>query len=89
MTPESLAQIFHQAFMAAFYLSAPLLLIGFVIGVVINLIQIATSLQDTTFSTVPRLGAFFAGLIFLMPWMLNKMSTYAVSILGDLGRYAK
>jgi flagellar biosynthetic protein FliQ len=88
MTPETAVHIISQAFWTTFWLAAPLLLIGFIVGVIVNLIQIATSLQDPTFSTIPRLAAFLLGFLALMPWMLNHISGYAASILGDLGRYA-
>lgn len=89
MTPETVVQVIRQALMAAFWLSAPLLVIGFIAGVVISLIQIATSMQDNAFSSIPRLAAFLAGLLFLLPWMLSRAMSYTVSILGDLGRYAR
>ena len=89
MTPELVVQVMRQALMAAFWLSAPLLVIGFVAGLVISLVQIATSMQDTAFSSIPRLVAFLVGLLFLLPWMLSRAMSYTVSILGDLGRYAR
>ena len=89
MTPELVVQIMRQALMATFWLAAPLLVIGFVAGLVISLVQIATSMQDNAFSTIPRLAAFLVGLLFLLPWMLSRAMTYTVSILGDLGRYAR
>ncbi len=49
--------------MMAFWLSAPLLAIGFAAGIVVSLVQIATSMQDNAFSTIPRLLAFLAGLL--------------------------
>jgi len=75
--------------MAAFWLAAPLLAIGFAAGVAVSLAQIATSMQDNAFSTIPRLMAFLAGLILLMPWMLQKSMSYTLALLGDLGRYAR
>jgi flagellar biosynthetic protein FliQ len=89
MTPEFVVEIFRDAFITAFSLAAPLLMIGFGVGVVINLIQVATSLQDSSVSTVPRLAAFLGGLLMLLPWMLNRMTTYTTGIFGDLARYAK
>ena len=89
MTPDSAVQIVREMFMAAFWLSAPLLAIGFVVGIAISLIQIVTSIQDSGFSAIPRLLAFLGALILLMPWMVNKLMTYTTGILGDLGRYAK
>ncbi len=39
-----------QALMAAFWICAPLLVVAFVVSILINLIQIATSMQDPVFS---------------------------------------
>jgi flagellar biosynthesis protein FliQ len=89
MTPETVVQIIRQALMTTFWLAAPLLVIGFIAGIAISLVQIATSMQDNAFSTIPRLVAFLAGLLFLLPWMLQRMMSYTVAILGDLGRYAR
>jgi flagellar biosynthesis protein FliQ len=89
MTPETVVEIMRQALMAAFWLAAPLLAIGFAAGIAVSLVQIATSMQDNAFSTIPRLIAFLAGLIVLMPWMLEKSMAYTVDLLGNLGRYAR
>jgi flagellar biosynthesis protein FliQ len=89
MTQDTVIHILRQALMTAFWLSAPLLIVGFIAGIVVSLVQIVTSIQDTGFSTIPRLGAFLATLLLAMPWMLNKITSYAISILGDLGRYGR
>jgi flagellar biosynthetic protein FliQ len=89
MTPEIVVQVIRQALMATFWLAAPLLAIGFIAGLVISLVQIATSMQDNAFSTIPRLLAFLAGLLFLLPWMLRQMMGYTIALFGDLGRYAR
>ena len=52
-----------------------------------NLIQVATSLQDSAFSTFPRLAAFLGGFVLLMPWMLNKLTTYTAAVFTDIAKY--
>ena len=89
MTPEFVIQILRECLMTAFWLSAPLLIIGFVAGIVVSLIQIVTSIQDTGFATIPRLAAFLGAFLLSLPWMLAKMTAYTVGILGDLSRYAR
>jgi len=89
MTPEAVVEIIRQALMTAFWLSAPLLVVGFVAGVIISLVQVITSMQDAAFSTIPRLGAFLVALLLSLPWMLKKMLAYSTVLLGDLGRYAR
>ena len=88
VTPQLAIHVVSDALLVAFWICAPLLLISFTLGIIINLIQIATSLQDQVFSTVPRLAACLAGLLLLLPWMLSRASGYAVSVLRDLSRYA-
>jgi flagellar biosynthetic protein FliQ len=89
MTPESVAQILRQALLTTLWVGAPLLVIGFAAGIVMSLIQIVTSIQDSAFNTIPRLAAFLVGLILFMPWMLKRIMAYTIAVLGDLGRYAR
>jgi flagellar biosynthetic protein FliQ len=89
MSPEFATEIIKSALWTTLVVSGPLLMLGFVVGVVINLVQIATSMQDSAFSSVPRLGAFLVGLVVLMPWMLSKLMGYTTFLFGDLARYAK
>jgi len=89
MTSATVAELIRQSLITAFWLSLPLLAVGFFTGIVISLLQIITSIQDTAFGTVPRLAAFFAGLLILLPWMLSKLIGFTTLLLGDLGRYAR
>ena len=89
MTPDSVVHLIRETLLATFWLSAPLLAIGLVAGILMSLLQIVTSIQDTAFSTVPRLVAFLAGIIVLLPWMLMRLMAYTTSILGDLPRFAR
>jgi flagellar biosynthetic protein FliQ len=89
MTPEMVVQMMREALLTAFWLAAPLLAIGFAAGIAMSLVQIATSMQDNAFSTVPRLMAFLAALLLSMPWMIQKSMAYAGALLGNLGRYAR
>jgi len=87
MGAEAIVQAIREALMAAFWLALPLLLLGFIVTIVINMIQIATSLQDSAFSAFPRLVTFLAGTILLMPWMLQKASSYALQVFTNLPKY--
>jgi len=87
MTPEAAVNLVHGALMAAFSMSAPLLGIGLSVAIVMNIVQIATSLQDNAFSTLPRLAAFLVGFSVLMPWMLKQWMSYTVGICTEIAKY--
>lgn len=88
MNTQQVVDLVRQALMTTFWLSLPLLGAGFVAGVVISLVQILTSMQDSAFATVPRLAAFLLALFLALPWMLTKLIEYTVRLYSDFGRYA-
>jgi len=89
MTSDNIVEILRHALLAAFWIAAPLMAIAFAAGVVISLAQIVTSIQDTAFSSIPRLIVFVVAILMLMPWMIQRMTVYTTSLFGDLGRYAR
>jgi flagellar biosynthetic protein FliQ len=89
MTPELAVELVRNALLTAFWLSAPLLAVAFVAGIALNIVQVATSMQDSAFSAVPRLATFLLVFLFLGSWMLRQIATYTVTLFSDLSRYAK
>jgi flagellar biosynthetic protein FliQ len=89
VTPDSVAQIIREALLATFWLSAPLLIVAFVAGIVVSLLQIVTSIQDSAFNAVPRLACVLVVTVLAMPWILRKAMAYSTSILGNLSHYAR
>jgi flagellar biosynthetic protein FliQ len=74
--------------MVTFWLSLPVLAVGFVVGIVVSLAQVLTSIQDTSFVTVPRLAAFLGMLVLAMPWMLTRLIDFTTQLFGNLARFA-
>lgn len=64
-------------------LAAPVLAAVLLVSLIVNIVQVLTSLQDQTLSHVPRLVATGAALFFLMPWMWRHLAHYSINILGD------
>lgn len=89
MTPEMAVDIFRHTLMETFWLSLPILAVGFAVGIVVSLVQVLTSIQDTSFGAVPRLAAFLFGLLLLLPWMTSKLVSYTTVLFGDFSRYAR
>jgi len=88
MSQQLVIEIIRQALMTALWVGLPMLAVMFVVGILISLLQIVTSIQDPSFGTVPRLAGFFITLLIILPWIVLKMVDYTQQILGNLGRYA-
>jgi flagellar biosynthesis protein FliQ len=87
MTPEQVVQLSRQTIEAAFWAAMPILLCAMVVGLVINIGQVMTSIQDMTVSTVPRLTAVGVILFFLTPWILHHLVNFTEALFGDFRPY--
>jgi flagellar biosynthetic protein FliQ len=80
MTPESVMTMAHQAMVVALLLSAPLLLVALVVGLVISVFQAATQINEMTLSFIPKLLAVVITLVIAGPWMMTTMLDYMRSL---------
>lgn len=87
MSAEMAVAIARKTLEMAFVVSAPILLVATVMGLLISVIQVMTSVQDMTLSTVPRLFAVGLTAFLLLPWSLRKLMSFTLEILGDFHRY--
>lgn len=83
MGPEQVVTIMRRTLETALWMGAPLLIIATVVGLLINVVQVLTSLQETTISTVPRLFAVAAATLLLLPWMTRRLMGFTLQMLSD------
>jgi flagellar biosynthetic protein FliQ len=83
MSPEMIVMLGQRTLETAVLLAAPLLIALAALSLLINVVQVLTSLQDSTISSVPRLLAAATGAILLMPWMLRKLAIFTVQMYSD------
>jgi flagellar biosynthesis protein FliQ len=83
MGSDHVVAIMRQTIETALWMGAPLLIIATLVGLLINVAQVLTSLQETTISTVPRLFAVAAATILLMPWMVHRLTAFTMQMFSD------
>ena len=70
-------------------LALPVLLVAVSVSLVVNILQVLTSLQEVTISTVPRLFATGGALFFLMPWMWRHLGQFTLKTFSNLQQYLR
>jgi flagellar biosynthetic protein FliQ len=83
MGSDQVVGILRQTLETALWMGAPLLIVATVVGLLINVVQVLTSLQETTISTVPRLFAVAAATLLLLPWMTRRLGLFTLQLLSD------
>jgi flagellar biosynthetic protein FliQ len=76
MTPESVMTMGRTAMEVTLMVSAPLLLVALIIGLIISIFQAATQINEATLSFIPKLVGVFVALVVAGPWMLSVMLDY-------------
>jgi flagellar biosynthetic protein FliQ len=76
MTSQSVLSLVQEAMWITFLVSAPILLVTLVVGLVIAVLQAATQVNEMTLSFIPKLVALFATLVVAGPWMLAILTDY-------------
>jgi len=65
-------------------ISAPILLIGMLVGLVISILQATTSIQEQTLTFVPKIAAILGTLIIFGPWIFNSIVEYTVRLFEQI-----
>ncbi|MGM0599078.1 MAG: flagellar biosynthetic protein FliQ [Candidatus Rifleibacteriota bacterium] len=89
MTEYTLYELFKETIFLAFTLSAPILILGMLIGITVSVFQTATSIQEQSLTFIPKLLITALALIALAPWMLTKLMQFATKLLGQLQMFAR
>lgn len=89
MTEYTLFQLFKETIFLAFSLAAPMLLLGMLIGIMVSVLQTATSIQEQSLTFIPKLLITALALVGLSPWMLSKLMEFTIRLLGQLQNFAR
>jgi flagellar biosynthetic protein FliQ len=84
MAYDQNVQYLSYAFWQVILTAGPLLAIALGIGLLIGLIQAATSIQEMTLSFVPKLFVVLGAIAVLAPYILNTLSEYFAFIFEEI-----
>ena len=76
MTGAEALDIARDGIWVLILVSAPMMLVGLVVGVVIALFQALTQIQEMTLVFVPKIIAIFVTMLVSLPFMGDVMSGY-------------
>jgi flagellar biosynthetic protein FliQ len=68
-----LAELFRDAVITGFKVAGPILISSILIGLIISIIQAATSINEQTMTFVPKLIVIGITLIIFGSWMLQQL----------------
>ena len=64
--------------------AGPILLAILIVGLLISIFQVTTQLQEMTLSYVPKMLVAAGLLMLLGPWMLGRLTQFAISLYSEI-----
>jgi flagellar biosynthetic protein FliQ len=84
MNQTVLLDLGRQTVLLIIMLSAPLLAVTLITGLLVSIFQAVTQIQEMTLAFVPKILGVFLVLALFGPWMLNTMLVFTANLLASL-----
>ena len=84
MDIDRLIALGQDAVLITLLASAPMLLAGLVVGLLISIIQSVTQIQEITLSFVPKIVVVLAVFVLSIPWMSDLLIDYMQELLNGI-----
>ncbi len=87
MTPELVMTIGKSALETVLLISAPMLLLSLITGLLISIFQAVTQINEATLTFVPKIIVTFLALLIFFPWMLRVMLGFTTTMFTNIPSY--
>ncbi len=85
-TAELLIRVGREALFLAVLLSAPVVLVSLVVGLVVSILQATTQIQEQTLTFAPKLLAVMVTLALFAPWIGSQLVKFSASLMELIPR---
>lgn len=89
MTIEAVTDMANRALYLIIEVSLPVLIVSLVIGLIVSIFQVVTSIQEQTLTFVPKIICVFMALMVFGHWMLTSMVEFMTALWLDFSAYLK
>ena len=84
MSEQFVVHVFREAFYTTLLVSAPVLTLSLVVGLLISVFQAATSIQEFTLTFVPKLVVVAIVTVLTLPWVIDVMVTFTTNLFQQI-----
>ena len=88
MTTEMVMELVYRMMTLATLVSAPMLIVGIIVGLIVAIFMAATQIQEASLNFVPKLVAIGFMMMLVGPWMLDSMLIFTIDLFTELADLA-
>lgn len=86
VTVDDIVDIGRSAMIVTLLASAPMLLSGMVVGLLISIFQSVTQIQEITLTFVPKIVVVLVAFVIFLPWMSDVILVFVRDLYGSFDK---
>lgn len=87
MSEEFVIGLAGQAIYTVLKVTAPMLGLGLIVGLLVSIFQATTQIHEQTLAFIPKIIAVFLAILLFGPWILSVLVDFTSHLLGNLASY--
>ncbi|KPK96089.1 flagellar biosynthetic protein FliQ [bacterium SM23_31] len=84
MTQEFVISVAQTAVYTVLLVSAPVLGLALIVGLVIGIFQAVTSINEMTLTFIPKIVVVIVAVVVFAPWILKIMLTFTIELMNNI-----
>ncbi len=88
MSPTMAIDLAREALVMTIVVGGPMLGVGLIVGLLVSIVQTATSIQEQTLTFVPKVLAMLVSIVIFGPWMIRELSDYTIRLIMRMAEMA-
>ncbi|MCX5759829.1 MAG: flagellar biosynthesis protein FliQ [Candidatus Hydrogenedentes bacterium] len=89
MNLDDILVLSRDAMLVTLLASAPMLLSGMLVGLIISVFQSVTQIQEITLSFVPKIVVVMVAFVVFLPWMVSVLLNFVEPLFGGFDKLVR
>ncbi len=89
MNIDDVLTIGRDALLTTLMASAPMLLTGMAVGLIISIFQSVTQIQEITLTFVPKIIVVMVSFVLFLPWIMAVLMNFVEPLFGEFHRIVR
>ena len=87
MNESMIVELGQQAMLNILLLSAPMLILGLIVGLAVSIFQAATQIQEATLAFIPKIVVIMGSLVIFGPWLLSVIIDFTLKLYTNMNNF--
>lgn len=87
MNEGMIIELGQQAMFTILIVSAPMLILGLIVGLAVSIFQATTQIQEATLAFIPKIIVILGSVVVFGPWLLSIIINFTLKLYTNMNNF--